>query len=114
MNCLLAILCAAAMSGPAESRYDWPAPGSIAVPPPRYAGPLEYEPKVVYDEQATKTCGKLMKVERSSQIYGCAVLKGRGNCTIIVQSGMPADLEAAVLLHERGHCKGWPPSHPVN
>lgn len=108
------MLILATATGPVDTpRHVWHAPASIQQPPAKYALAKQGPTTVVYADDAGKKCRQLLSASiLPHEVYGCAVLKGK-QCLIVLQSGMPPDLESAVLSHEAGHCKGWPASHPL-
>lgn len=75
----------------------------IQPPPARYDKPafnvaVQFESK----SKIKRFCGNPLAV-------GCAYAHSNG-CTIIVP---PGTSKASLLFrHERGHCNGWPKSHP--
>ena len=46
------------------------------------------------------------------KVGGCAVEKD-GTCYITIRQELGRTARAAVLRHEKGHCNGWPRSHPI-
>lgn len=41
----------------------------------------------------------------------CVISLDRGHCTVIFNTDYARQREA-IMRHERGHCNGWPESHP--
>lgn len=114
MSSVGAIIVLVGLSGPVDTpRHTWPAPAAIQQPPAKWANRPPVKTKVVYADDALIACKAFWpKAHLPIDTRACAVTT-RKPCLIILQSGMPPDLEDAVLKHEIGHCKGWPPGHPL-
>jgi len=113
MSSVGAIIILAGLSGPVDTpRLVWPAPAGIQQPPAKWAKRPDVPYKVQYGD--VKALCKNIIGMKPMVLLGCTTPpKGKTACLINLQSGMPPDLEDAVLKHEIGHCKGWPPDHPL-
>jgi|SRR6185369_5070413 len=110
---LLANLAAADMAVAGIDDPEWN-------PPYRFDHAYTGKLTVVYlpQKQVVAACAKLFakyKVSATSSLVqrGCSAITSDTSCTVIVvdKTYMHATPKA-VLRHERGHCNGWPSSHP--
>jgi hypothetical protein len=89
-------------------------------PPARYDHQYQGNLTVQYlpQKQVVAACERLfikykVKAKASMTQRGCAATTAKGSCTVIViDKPYALATPKAVLRHERGHCNGWPSSHP--
>ncbi|AWC25356.1 hypothetical protein CO731_04851 [Aminobacter sp. MSH1] len=102
--CLVATPVLAAREDPEwnpPARFDFPYPGKMII---RYLP----QPKVVEE------CRRISKGSIDSlTTRGCAKRLSPKVCVVvIVEETYKRATPSAVLRHERGHCNGWPGTHP--
>lgn len=104
---------------PAEAARD---AFGIVIPPSAWVSPPAWtcdknddEARVMClsPDRVERACGALVG-DGSRQPYGCAAIMAPAACIVIVNETLPGDELARVIEHEKAHCRGWPPSHPLD
>lgn len=96
-------------------------PAFASMPPKEYDHPYAgviVEHKVAYGD-ANATCDAIAARRKETRsgfaTYGCAFTSRKGKCEIVVSydpTGRDKKMLSNTRKHERGHCNGWPASHP--
>lgn len=85
---------------------------SLEIPPRRYqSGAFLAPPKVIEMNagQVDFICNGDGRYAGGT--WGCASVMSTV-CPIVIEKGLPFYVRTIVLLHEEGHCRGWPADHP--
>lgn len=96
---LSTLVCASLLTAPAMA-------GPPLIPPSRYDVPFTgaYHEFIVPRKDIDAYCG-------FDVLAACAIARG-SECIVYLSEGGGLTL-AALRRHERAHCSGWPPDHPL-
>jgi len=84
----------------------------VPQPPEPYLSRLASMPYLVIERPQAGIDSACRVQPGEGQIGACAIQVRGGSCIVYVLDSLPASTRAATIIHERGHCAGWPADHP--
>jgi len=84
----------------------------ILQPPARYLALIDAYPYRVMERPQSSVDLFCQAALADGQVLGCAVNVRGGSCVVYILDSLSPAVRAAAIIHERGHCAGWPATHP--